>query len=65
MGLPQQPIIAPGGRRQMMATKRQSSAFALSPDLMNELAAGIDDGDVNNRDPLPPTQSNEFTSKFL
>ncbi|CAJ1899805.1 unnamed protein product [Cylindrotheca closterium] len=66
-----QQIASPLGaaRRPMMpsmAMKRQSSVFGISPDLMQELAAGIDDpDDYNNRDPLPPTQSNDFASKFM
>jgi len=65
MGPPQP--VAPVMRQMgdMMAMKRQSSTFALSPDLMKELTDGIDDSDSNNRDPLPPTQSNDFTSKFI
>mmetsp|Transcript_44900 Transcript_44900/g.108498 ORF Transcript_44900/g.108498 Transcript_44900/m.108498 type:complete len:469 (-) Transcript_44900:514-1920(-) len=48
-----------------MANKRQSSVFGISPDLMQELAAGLDDSDSNNKDPLPPTPSNEFSNKFM
>ncbi|KAL3941420.1 MAG: hypothetical protein SGBAC_004219 [Bacillariaceae sp.] len=59
----QQMASAPAAARRpipSMAMKRQSSVFGISSDLMQELAAGIDDTDINNRDPLPPTPSNEF-----
>lgn len=47
--------------------KRESTVFKLDPALMNQLVADFDEADFNDLDgpePLPPTNSNIFGSKF-
>lgn len=61
------PVSKAIGSSKGRMMKRQSSAFDIGADLMRELAAGFEETEpFNDKEPLPPTQMNEFaTRKFM